>query len=235
MSLVSAEFPKATKTYGKPYYILLRRPSNKNHNHLRVHKHTLPSCIPVQSLAIQYLSKERTGSEGEETHVQAEKEGLNLFARAVRKKAMYLNFRRHAVDRLKSRLNEDRIQLDTNGQSRKWVKDVMANDAGYLSFRIEWLGGHWYDIDLDETGVVQSVKHGAGQRSHRANMPTSFEGDPGVWHGRWEVGMPVDALGEYSAEGTEAMEDHRRSTRGSVESLNGLESEQSSDEHHMDI
>ena len=224
----------ATKTYDKPDYILLRRPLKENPSPLHVFMHTLPYCIPVSKLALQYLPKSRTESESDKGQSQAEKEGLNLFARAVRKKVMYWRLRRRAVDRLQSRLNGDRTQRDPNGQIRKWIKGVTVNDAEYLNIRVEWLNLHWCDIKLDEMGVVQIVGHGAFQQPVYTMGPEPFNGDPGVWQGRWEVGMRVDELGEYATEETEAMEGCRRSLRGETQPLTELGSDWGSSQGVID-
>ena len=213
MDFSKADSTSATKSYDKPDYILLHRPSKENPSLLRVHKQTLPPFIRVKDLALKYLPQLRAESE---TEAPSEKQSLNDFARAVRQKMMSFQLRRQAVDQVQSRLNGDRTTHHPDRGLRKWITEVAPNDSGYLAFRVMWLNSDRYDIELDEAGIVQRVDHIRDtEESLETVVPEHFTGGPGVWQGRWERGMRVDELGEFSPKEWEVMEGHRRSSSGS--------------------
>ena len=183
----------ATKSFDKPDYLLLNRPSKQHPDRFRIHKHTLPPSIQVSDLASRYLSDSR--SLDENLQRKAEEKRLDLLTRSIRRKSLWLKARRNGINALQARLNNDRATRDPNGQARLRIRNVRIKDAECREFIVTWEDYEMMEFWIGETAIVQGV------RSLLEDViPSPLIGERGVWRGRWEAGMKLDELGAFSAE-----------------------------------
>jgi central kinetochore subunit Mal2/MCM21 len=138
----------------KPYYIFLNKPFPGS-DLLRVHRHTLPPCIPVDALAKQHLPTPKVAGE----LVKGKKQSLQHFMAAVRREAVGYHNRTAVIKTLRKefRLDEEveKSSKEKGKQREKVIIDVSAADAEAKQVRIEWVDGRIGRCVVGEKGEVK--------------------------------------------------------------------------------
>lgn len=90
------------------YHVLFNRPNAQHKNMLKIHKHTIPPCIPLQPLANKWLPMTRKDAE------TTTEQSLVKFGRSLRKELVSWHLRLEAVEKLRAEagLGEKEIQED---------------------------------------------------------------------------------------------------------------------------
>ena len=179
-------FDRSSKTFAKPHYILLNRPFLSS-SALRVHRHTIPPCIPLPALAAKYLpSPPQTSTEGdgdadvEVLKIRRErKQDLPRLVRELRREIISYQRRQEAVRKL-------RDGLAVGAKGRGAVKDVKATDAEVTDIKIDWENGSVGRIRMSKNGVVEKVLviDEDGSRDRGAERKVELGGrveDLGTW------------------------------------------------------
>ncbi|MCJ1396249.1 hypothetical protein MMC18_009138 [Xylographa bjoerkii] len=139
-------FLEGTRTFRPPYYLLLNRPNPASPS-LRIHRHTIPQCIPLQYLASRFLSMSVLSDE-----TLPEPQNLARLVRDLRRELMSYHLRQDAIVTLGESAN---TELD--GGQRNLVKEVKAVDAENRDVRIEWEDGTVGRLAVDNNGNLQKV------------------------------------------------------------------------------
>ncbi|KAK4117497.1 hypothetical protein N656DRAFT_773647 [Canariomyces notabilis] len=192
----------------RPYYVLLNRPyssgaaadgsgngvgengnarrQGKGKTWLRVHRHTLPACIPVAGLAARYLpAPPKTGDDvdGGRDEGRAkiqEKQDLARFARAVRREVIRYHNRLGVVGDLRRAAGldkkadgetaapeEEAAAPEEEGPGR--LLDITASDAEAKHITIEWADGRIGRLVMGDDGeIVKLVVVGRNGRDREA-------------------------------------------------------------------
>ncbi|KAF2240403.1 hypothetical protein BU26DRAFT_526052 [Trematosphaeria pertusa] len=77
------------------YHVLFNRPNAQHKNMLKIHKHTIPPCIPLQPLANKWLPITRKDAE------TTTEQNLLKFGRSLRKELVSWHLRLEAVEKLR--------------------------------------------------------------------------------------------------------------------------------------
>lgn len=137
----------------RPYYVMLNKPWSGT-DMLRVHRHTVPPCIPLASLAERYLPAPMVASE----IVKETRQDLRRFARALRREIVGYHNRSMVIKGLRKTFELDEAVSEKSkrkGKGReKVIADISAADAEAKQIRIEWVDGRIGRAVVDEKGEV---------------------------------------------------------------------------------
>jgi central kinetochore subunit Mal2/MCM21 len=148
----------------RPYYVFLNKPfSGEESDLLRVHRHTLPPCIPLSGLASRWLPSGKGASAMGTTG--AKKQDMTRFTRALRREIIGYHNRTSSIRLLRKEFSLDE-KLSKKGKGRERViVDISAADAEAKQIRIEWVDGRIGRCVVDDTGEVKKcVVIGEGGR-----------------------------------------------------------------------
>jgi len=152
--------------YLHPYFVFLNCPwSDKSF--LRVHRHTVPPCIPLSGLAARHLPPPKKRRDDEATGGSTgddPKQNLVQFVKTLRREMARYHNRvgamadiRRAVGLARPRGGEDVTQTS--------MVDVRAVDPGAKQIRLEWSDGRSGRVVVDDDGkVVKLVVFGSRGR-----------------------------------------------------------------------
>ncbi|KAL2180828.1 Cenp-O kinetochore centromere component-domain-containing protein [Thermothelomyces heterothallicus CBS 202.75] len=142
----------------RPYYVLLNRPFPGS-RHLRVHRHTLPACIPLAGLAWRYLPPPRPSEDGEDGGMGRGKRRQDLarFARALRREVVRYHHRLGVVADLRKAAGIGRAgqgeEGDLEGPSNRLV-EIAPADAEAKQLTIEWADGRTGRLVMGDDGEI---------------------------------------------------------------------------------
>ncbi|KAL2198696.1 Cenp-O kinetochore centromere component-domain-containing protein [Corynascus similis CBS 632.67] len=171
----------------RPYYVLLNRPFPSSRHHLRVHRHTLPACIPLAGLAGRYLPPPPTstpsGNGGEQRRVekkQRSRQDLAKFARALRREVVRYHHRLGVVADMRSAAGigragygnqeeEEEEERNSGGRPSNRLVDISPADAEAKHLSIEWADGRTGRLVMGDDGeIVKLVVLGENGRDYEA-------------------------------------------------------------------
>lgn len=135
----------------RPYYVMLNRPY-LNSRHLRVHRHTVPPCIPLPGLAARHLPPLKP-SEGDN---EVEKQDLSRFARALRRELVRYHNRAAVISDLRKSVGIGSQKGKRKGVDNP-ISDISAADAEAKQVRIEWNDGKTGRLVMNDDGDVQKM------------------------------------------------------------------------------
>lgn len=156
----------------RPYYVLLNRPYGSRSRHLRVHRHTVPPCIPLAGLAARYLAPPPASGDQEE----GGKQDLAKFARALRRELVRYHHRLGVVADLRKAAGlgkttgdgEEGGRGDGEGADGRLV-DISAADAEAKQISIQWADGRTGRLVMGDNGeIVKAVAVGDHGRDREA-------------------------------------------------------------------
>jgi central kinetochore subunit Mal2/MCM21 len=138
--------------FGRPYYVMLNKPF-AGEDLLRVHRHTVPPCIPLAALATRYLPSPRPEA-GEKGRARQD---LGRFVRALRRQIVAYQNRTAAIKGLRRefKLDEDKERGRKGKGREKVIVDISAADAEAKQVRIEWVDGRVGRCVVGENGSVE--------------------------------------------------------------------------------
>ncbi|KAI0204314.1 cenp-O kinetochore centromere component [Astrocystis sublimbata] len=158
--------------FARPYHVLLNRPySAPNRRYLRIHRHTVPQCVPLSGLAARYLplpTARKTDHDDDDEHVQ-KKQDLARFARALRRELVRYHNRAAVIGDMRKAagLGSNKTVPDQADESElgQELVDLSAADAEAKQISLQWRDGRSGRLLISDDGeVVKMVVHGdAGQ------------------------------------------------------------------------
>lgn len=156
----------------RPYYVLLNRPyttSKHGHRFLRVHRHTIPPCIPLNGLAARHLpapnSKSELAADDENNSAGRHEDGqylrpepsqdLSRFAKSLRREIVRYHNRVAVVADLRKALGLDGKRKDAKDVAeRSPILAISAADAEAKQVRIDWKDGRSGRLVVGNDGEV---------------------------------------------------------------------------------
>ncbi|PQE05490.1 cenp-o kinetochore centromere component protein [Rutstroemia sp. NJR-2017a BBW] len=120
----------------RPYYIMLNKPYPKLAA-LRIHRHTVPPCIPLGILAAKYLPAPKIV----EGIVKEKRQDLTTFVRRLRREITGYHLRISTIKHLRKAFSLDEPSGDKGKSKESVIADVSAADAEAKQIRIEWVDG----------------------------------------------------------------------------------------------
>ncbi|KAI8953316.1 cenp-O kinetochore centromere component [Xylaria longipes] len=158
----------AKAKFVRPYYVMLNRPY-ANRRHLRVHRHTVPQCIPLSGLAARHLPLPAAKGCGDGDDDDApKKQDLSRFARALRRELVRYHNRATVIGDMKKAagLNSKKApdqELETE------IADISAADAEAKQISLQWRDGRSGRLVMNDDGeVVKMVVQGDNGQDHEA-------------------------------------------------------------------
>lgn len=134
----------------RPYYVFLTRPytgSEQRTRFLRVHRHTVPPCIPLNGLAARYLPAPR--SEGAEERQQ----DLARFVRTLRREIVRYHNRVSVIAELRKAVGLDGKRKDAMELTeRSSILAISAADTEAKQVRIDWKDGRSGRLVIGDDG-----------------------------------------------------------------------------------
>lgn len=120
----------------RPYYIMLNKPYSGSAA-LRVHRHTVPPCIPLASLAAKYLPAPKVAG----GIVKEKRQDLNTFVRKLRREVTGYHLRIGSIKHLQRAFSLDEKPNRKGKEKEQEIADISAADAEAKQVRIEWVDG----------------------------------------------------------------------------------------------
>ncbi|KAK2001202.1 cenp-O kinetochore centromere component [Colletotrichum falcatum] len=136
--------------FRRPYYVMLNRPY-KESRYLRVHRHTVPPCIPLAALAARHLPAPKPADdEGQKT------QDLSRFVRTLRREIVRFHNRTAVIAGLQKAAGL-RGSGSTDEDSEQAVISITAADIEAKQISIEWADGRAGRLVMSEDGQIQKL------------------------------------------------------------------------------
>ncbi|KAI1502008.1 cenp-O kinetochore centromere component [Biscogniauxia marginata] len=139
----------------RPYYVMLNRPYSIP-RYLRVHRHTVPQCIPLSGLAARYLP----APTAKDDHGTPKKQDLSQFVRALRRELVRYHNRTAVIGDLRKSAGLE----SKKGKGKELevpITNITAADAEAKQISIEWSDGRSGRLVMGDDGdVVKMVVQG---------------------------------------------------------------------------
>lgn len=139
------------KKFQRPYYVFVNKPY-KGSQLFRVHRHTVPPCIPLAALAAKYLPTPSAGADLQ----KAKKQDFQRFVKTLRREVANYHNRVTVVTGLKDAFGLGEEKNRGKGKGREQlIADIGLADAEAKQIRIEWVDGRIGRIVVDSSGEIQ--------------------------------------------------------------------------------
>ncbi|KAK3693811.1 Cenp-O kinetochore centromere component-domain-containing protein, partial [Podospora appendiculata] len=156
----------------RPYYVLLNRPYGPaSRRHLRLHRHTVPPCIPLAGLAARHLPPPARGDGA----VHGRMQDLPRFARALRREIVRYHHRLGVVADLRKAAGLGGAEKSDDGDGAgeklpgQTLVDITPADAEARQLSIEWADGRTGRLVMGDDGeILKLVALGDEGRDHEA-------------------------------------------------------------------
>ncbi|GKT62347.1 cenp-O kinetochore centromere component [Colletotrichum tofieldiae] len=136
--------------FRRPYYVMLNRPYKESRN-LRVHRHTIPPCIPLSALAARHLPAPKPADdEGQKT------QDLSRFVRTLRREIVRFHNRTAVIGDLQKAAGL-RGSGDADEDPEQAVTSITAADIEAKQISIEWADGRAGRLVMSEDGQIQKL------------------------------------------------------------------------------
>ncbi|KAI0912154.1 cenp-O kinetochore centromere component [Ustulina deusta] len=139
----------------RPYYVMLNRPY-ANRRYLRVHRHTVPPCIPLSGLAARHLPLPAAKDDDD----IPKKQDLSRFARALRRELVRYHNRAAVIGDMRKAAGLG-SKKTSDQESETDVIDISAADAEARQISIQWRDGRSGRLVVNDDGeIVKMVVQG---------------------------------------------------------------------------
>ncbi|KAI1456837.1 Cenp-O kinetochore centromere component-domain-containing protein [Annulohypoxylon moriforme] len=152
----------------RPYYVMLNRPY-PNSRYLRIHRHTVPQCIPLTGLSARYLppptTKGNTNNNDDDDNAP-KKQDLTTFVRALRRELVRYHNRTAIIGDLRS---EAGLEKKPRKEVEVPIVDISAADVQAKQIRVEWEDGRSGRLVISDDGdIVKMVAQGENGQDREA-------------------------------------------------------------------
>ncbi|KAK8073706.1 hypothetical protein PG994_004605 [Apiospora phragmitis] len=143
----------------RPYYIMLNRPY-PNSRHLRVHRHTVPPCVPLAGLAARHLPAPKPNkggggdAEDDEGGELQHQQDLPRFARALRRELVRYQNRIGIIGDLQKVVGSNNGQAGERDADAAIIRDISPADAEAKQISVEWSDGKAGRLIIDDDGRI---------------------------------------------------------------------------------
>lgn len=146
----------------RPYFVMLNRPY-ANRRYLRVHRHTVPPCIPLSGLVARYLPPP-TAKDDDDV---PKKQDLSLFARALRRELVRYHNRASVIGDLKKAAGLASRKAVEQQDSDTAIVDISAADAEAKQVSLQWGDGRTGRLIMNDNGeIVKMIVQGGNGQDH---------------------------------------------------------------------
>ncbi|KAJ8131707.1 hypothetical protein O1611_g1917 [Lasiodiplodia mahajangana] len=135
----------------RPYYVMLNRPY-ANRRYLRVHRHTVPQCIPLSGLAARHLPLPNEKNEDD----TPKKQDLSYFARALRRELVRYHNRAAVIGDMKKAAGLHSKKV-ADQDSEASIVDITAADAEAKQISIQWRDGRSGRLIMNDDGEIMKM------------------------------------------------------------------------------
>ncbi|KAI1361205.1 cenp-O kinetochore centromere component [Xylaria arbuscula] len=150
-NLIGLRFEVMSKAkFLRPYYVMLNRPYATSRA-LRVHRHTVPQCIPLASLAARYLAPPIV----KDADV-SKKQDLSGFARALRRELVRYHNRAAVIGDMKKAAGLASKKA-SDPESDTEIVDISAADAEARQISLQWRDGRSGRLIMNDDGEVMKM------------------------------------------------------------------------------
>ena len=150
---------------------------------LRIHRHTIPPCIPLASLADRYLphGKGAVATGKGESSAGSKRQDLRKFTRALRREIAAYHNRISTIKSLRKEFQLDEKPSKKGKDKEKVIADISAADAEAKQVRIEWIDGRIGRVLVGEKGdVLKCVIIGEDGRDRETEERILGDGNAGM-------------------------------------------------------
>jgi central kinetochore subunit Mal2/MCM21 len=119
---------------------------------MRVHRHTVPPCIPLEALAHEYLP---TPAANSGDILKTRKQNLSKFLRLLRREIAGYHNRVAAIAGLRKSCGLDKKGRDKGKGREQIIRDISAADAEAKQVRFEWLDGRVGRAIINDKGEIK--------------------------------------------------------------------------------
>jgi central kinetochore subunit Mal2/MCM21 len=134
----------------RPYYVFLNR-HHLDNNAWRVHRHTVPPCIPLDALVNRYLPAPTQSGDA----LKVPKQALPRFVKALRSHAVAYHNRIAVIGGMRRSFGLDASKGGEKEKRRELtLSDVSAADAEARQIRMEWMDGRIGRAVVNSKGTV---------------------------------------------------------------------------------
>lgn len=153
----------------RPYFVLLNRPysgSEQRRRFLRVHRHTVPPCVPLSGLAARHLPAPRpspkTEGENGDSRPTERRQDLSRFVRCLRRDIVRYHNRVSVIADLRRAVGLDGKRRDAEELAEgSSLLAVSAADTEAKQVRVDWKDGRSGRLVIGDDGdVVKLVVFG---------------------------------------------------------------------------
>lgn len=155
----------------RPYFVLLNRPysgDERRRRYLRVHRHTVPPCIPLSGLAARYLpappkpAATGGGEKGEAATARGKRQDLSRFVRSLRREIVRYHNRVSVIADLRRAVGLDGKRRDAEELAESSpLLAISAADIEAKQVRVDWKDGRSGRLVIGDDGdVVKLVVFG---------------------------------------------------------------------------
>lgn len=134
----------------RPYYVMLNRPYS-NRRYLRVHRHTIPQCIPLSGLAARHLPAPTSKNDDDEA---PKAQDLSRFARALRRELVRYHNRAAVIGDMKKAAGLGSKKTPGQEPSETAILDISAADAEAKQISLQWRDGRSGRLVMNDDGAV---------------------------------------------------------------------------------
>ncbi|KAI0975689.1 cenp-O kinetochore centromere component [Xylaria arbuscula] len=132
----------------RPYYVMLNRPYT-DRRHLRVHRHTVPPCIPLPGLAARHLPPPAARDDDD----APKKQDLSSFARALRRELVRYHNRAATIGDMKKAAGLGSKKA-SDQDSESAIVDISAADAEARQISMQWRDGRSGRLIMNDDGDI---------------------------------------------------------------------------------
>lgn len=138
----------------RPYYVMLSRPYVNRRHYLRIHRHTIPQCIPLSGLAARHLPLPM--AQDDDDYDAPKKQDLSRFARALRRELVRYHNRAAVIGDLKKAAGlRSKKTLDQDSETP--ITDITAADAEAKQISLQWRDGRSGRLIMNDDGEVMKM------------------------------------------------------------------------------
>jgi central kinetochore subunit Mal2/MCM21 len=169
-------FSTAKKQFLLPYHVFFQQLNGTSN--LKLHKHTIPTFIPLSSLLRRYMATPNPESEdGDES---PPRQDLPLFVRALRRELVSHAKRLDAVERLKA------ASVGKGSRSNR-ITAVTTSDPSAREVELDWADGDVAKLRIGIDGTVEKAvvrsKDGTASGRRKRRLERSILGEEGHVNG----------------------------------------------------
>ena len=134
-----------------PYYLFLNRLDSTSPS-LRIHRSTIPACIPLSALSARYLPQPASTMAGD-VPKPSPKQNLPRLVRELRRELVSYHLRCASII-----CAQRWYKLDDGGNAKTrehGIKSIAGEDAGFKDIRLEWANGKIGRVRVGKDGLLQ--------------------------------------------------------------------------------